>query len=282
MPSVSVVLVTYNRGRLLARTLDTILAQTFRDFELIVCDDCSPDDTPEVVRRYQRLDSRIVYRRNERNLRMPENMNQGIRQARGEYIANLHDGDLYDPELLEKWKGALDGNPEAAFVFNQYGYITDDELIWHVEREELPEVFPGSRLLEGTYYKRWRFGSPVWGTVMARRRLYEKEGYFDPRYGWIADVDMWLRLAEKYQVAYIDAPLIRMWTHDQVPQQFQLDGEHAMVHRMFFESRMRFYRGRPVRRLLEAGRHGAFVTAHNAYLLLLRLNAILRAKARHS
>jgi O-antigen biosynthesis protein len=280
MCPVSVVLVTYNRSALLARTLDTLLAQTFRDFELIVRDDCSPDDTEEVVRTYQRLDNRIVYRRSERNLRMPGNMNEGIRHANGEYIANLHDGDLYDPRLLEKWKLALDRNPGAAFVFHQYGYLTDDEEIWHVEKENLPEVFPGSRLLEGNYYKRWLFGSPVWGTVMARRRLYEEAGYFNPRYSWIADVDMWLRLAEKYQVAYIDEPLIRMWGHDQVPRQFDIPREHGLLHQMFWESRMRHYRGRPVRRLLEAGRHGGFVAAHEAFLFLVRVNARLSGTRR--
>lgn len=275
-PAVSVVLVTYNRSRALADTIDTLLSQTFSDFEMIVCDDCSPDDTEEVVRGYQQHDSRIFYRRNERNLRMPENMNAGIRQARGEYIANLHDGDLYHPHLLEKWKSALDRNPGAAFVFNQYVTLTPDGDA-RIDKEDLPEVFSGSRLLEEVYFRRWRFGSPVWGTVMARRSAYEDVGLFDARFGFLADVDMWLRLAENYDVAYVAEPLIRIISHDKLPQQFMLDDEASLLHRMFWESRMRHYQDRKIRRAVEAARHIAYITKLRIYLFLIRTKgAVMR------
>jgi len=117
---VSVVLTTYKRAHILSQTIDFILRQTLRDFELIISDDCSPDETQAIGRRYEKLDNRVRYRRNNRNLNMPGNLNAGIREARGEYIANLHDGDVYDAHLLEKWAGALDAQPSAAFVFNAY------------------------------------------------------------------------------------------------------------------------------------------------------------------
>jgi glycosyltransferase involved in cell wall biosynthesis len=273
---VSIVLVTYNRAAALAKTIETLLAQTFSDFELIICDDCSPDHTEQVVQSYRKLDPRIRYRRNTSNLRMPENMNRGIRQASGGYIANLHDGDLYDPRLIEKWKSALDRHPDAAFVFNEYADVSAEGDILYVNREDLPEVFPGSTLLEGIFYRRWRFGSPVWGTVMARRDAYERAGLFDSRFGWIADVDMWMRLAENHSVAYIAEPIIRIVDHKELPRQFVIDREAALLHTIFWESRMRFYRGRPLRRIAEACRHAGFVAAHEAYLLAIRMNAARR------
>src|SRR5215469_11147853 len=118
---VSVVLTTYNRANVLSQTIDSILRQTLHDFELIVTDNCSTDGTEEIGRKYEYLDSRVRYRRNDQNLYMPGNLNAGIREARsGEYIASLHDGDLYDVRLLEKWATALERHPSAAFVFNAY------------------------------------------------------------------------------------------------------------------------------------------------------------------
>ncbi len=75
MPRVSIVLTTYNRAEALSKTLDTLLVQSLIDFELIVCDDCSTDRTPEVVTEYAARDPRIIYQRNQRNLRMPGNLN---------------------------------------------------------------------------------------------------------------------------------------------------------------------------------------------------------------
>ncbi|HME71468.1 MAG TPA: glycosyltransferase family 2 protein, partial [Myxococcota bacterium] len=166
---ISVVLTTYKRAHLLARTIDSILVQTNPDFELIVSDNCSPDNTEEIGRKYEALDSRVRYRRNNQNLLMPGNLNAGIREAQGEYVANLHDGDVYDARLLEKWAGALDTYPSAAFVFNAYRSLDELENETKIDREPLPPCFPGTLLLEKIYFRRWRFNSPVWGTVMARR-----------------------------------------------------------------------------------------------------------------
>jgi len=91
---VSVCLVTYNRAGVLAETIESILNQTFSDFELIISDDCSTDNTETVCRKYAEKDGRIKYFRNEKNLSMPANLNLAISRARGQYIANLHDGEF--------------------------------------------------------------------------------------------------------------------------------------------------------------------------------------------
>src|SRR5215472_6933670 len=79
---VSVVLTTYNRAHVLSQTIDSILRQTLHDFELIITDNCSTDGTEEIGRKYEYLDSRVRYRRNDQNLYMPGNLNAGIREAR--------------------------------------------------------------------------------------------------------------------------------------------------------------------------------------------------------
>ncbi len=192
-PSLSVVLTAYNRAHVLERTLDAILGQTYDAFELIVSDDCSTDETARIVEAYAARDKRVRYRRNRVNLNMPGNLNAAIREARGEFVANLHDGDLFDPTLLEKWLAALRGCENAAFVFNAYRVLGPDGSERRIDRVELPRCMPGSLLLERSYFRRWRFNSPVWGTVMARRRAYEAVGPFRDRFGMSSDVDMWMR-----------------------------------------------------------------------------------------
>lgn len=203
-PPVSICLTTYNRSGVLPTTVDSLLAQTYGDFELIINDDCSPDATQEICRAYEKRDSRVRYYRNASNLKMPGNLNAAISHATGEYIANVHDGDLYRPDLIEKWKAALDAQPRAAFVFNQYRAFNKDGSE-RIDRAPL-EQNPSGHEIARQFFR--VFTSCVWGTVMTRRSAYLSTGPFDADYGFISDVDMWLRLARDHEVAYIPEPLI--------------------------------------------------------------------------
>lgn len=275
-PPVSVVLTTFNRADLLGATLDTILMQTYGDFELIVCDDASPDHTEAVVREYAARDRRIVYHRNRRNLRMPENLNEGIRRSRGQYIANVHDGDLYEPNLLEKWSEALNEYPRAAFVFNQYRALNDDGTTHIIFREDLPPVISGRKLLEEIFFLRWQFDSPVWGTVMGRRSAYTDAGLFDSRFTFLSDVDMWMRLAETHDIAYVAEPLISVAGRGAVPRQWTVPRDHLVLRTMFWEARMRHFRNRPLRKFVESARHAGFVAAFQVYRSLCAVNGGLK------
>jgi glycosyltransferase involved in cell wall biosynthesis len=274
VPRVSIVLTTYNRAEALKQTLDTLVTQTLRDFELIICDDASTDNTEDVARRYTAGDRRIVYRRNTRNLRMPGNLNEGIRNAQGTYIANLHDGDIYAPRLLEKWAEALDRFPTAAFVFNQYRALDDKGAEERIYREDLGEIVPGRELLERWYFRRWRFDSPVWGTVMARRDAYISAGLFDPRFSFISDVDMWMRLAEEHDAAYIAEPLISLPSRSALPRKWNIR-EDRLLRTMYWEARMRHFRKRPARKGMEAIRHVCFALAGQAFRTAAASKAIM-------
>lgn len=204
VPPVSICLTTYNRAQALAITLDSLLGQTFGDFEIIISDDCSTDHTEEVCRKYAVSDSRIKYYRNLHNLKMPGNLNAAISRSSGTYVANVHDGDVYRSDLIEKWKTALDSSPSAAFVFNDYMYVSNDGKC-SIHRMPFAPFANGQEI--ALHYFR-TFTSCVWGTVMVRRSAYEKTVPFNSRYGFISDVDMWLRLGRDNDVAYIPEPLI--------------------------------------------------------------------------
>jgi glycosyltransferase involved in cell wall biosynthesis len=275
VPLVSIVLTAYNRAEHLRGTIETLLSQTFGDFELLVCDDVSVDHTEAVAREFAERDRRVQYHRNDRNLGMPGNLNEGICRSRGEYVANLHDGDLYDGDLLEKWVGALQKYPRAAFVFNQYRVLDGSGGVRTIHQEDLPPVFSGARLLEEIYFRRWRFDSPVWGTVMARRTAYIGAGLFDSRFGCIADVDMWMKLAENNDVAYVSEPLITLLARESLPSNWIIPGD--LARQIFWEARMRHFGHRPVRQFGEAIRHASFATACRAYNAACVLNRYRKA-----
>ena len=86
MLPVSICITTYNRAGTLQQTLESVLAQRFDDFELIISDDCSTDETEDIVRSYESKDKRVRYFRNQHNLKMPGNLNAAIQHAQGEYI----------------------------------------------------------------------------------------------------------------------------------------------------------------------------------------------------
>jgi glycosyltransferase involved in cell wall biosynthesis len=276
---VSIVLTAYNRAEALRGTLDSLLSQTFREFELLVCDDMSSDHTETVAREYATRDNRVVYHRNRRNLGMPGNLNEGIRRSRGHFVANLHDGDIYEPDMIEKWVSALESHPGAAFVFNKYRMLNATGETAAIYAEPLPPVFPGRRLLEEIYFRRWLFDSPVWGTVMARRSAYLEAGLFDPRFGCVADVDMWMRLAENHEVAYIGEPLIRLAAPEALPSNWVVSA--GVVRAIFWESRRRHYRKRPLRMMAELGRHLAFSMASRVYLGACRVKLAIATRIRH-
>ncbi len=204
MIPVSICLTTYNRAPVLPLTLDSLLAQSYGDFELIISDDCSTDGTEEICRYYQARDRRVRYFRNSKNLKMPGNLNAAIERANGSYISNVHDGDIYREDLIAKWKEALDSVPDALFVFNAYDAVDPDGS--HKLYEEPFETRVPGVHIANIYFR--GLTCCVWGTVMARSAAYTEFGLFDPAFGFISDVDMWLRLAKGREVAYVAEPLI--------------------------------------------------------------------------
>lgn len=271
--TVSIVLTAYKRPYALAPTLDTLINQTFEDFELLIMDDSPDTATEEVALAYVDRDKRISYIRNRQRLGMPGNLNAGIKLTSRPFVANLHDGDLYDPTLLEKWVQALEACPSAAFVFNGYRALDEDSASNEIFREEgLAPCGSGIKLIQ-EMFGRWSFSSPVWGTVMARRSAYEIVNFFDPRFGLWSDVDMWLRLAEEHSVAYVDEPLIMIPSRKSVPSHaVGLEPEQQRtLEKMFWEARLRHNRGKPLALASEVGRHVAFVLASRGYRRALRI-----------
>ncbi len=207
LPRVSICLLTYKRAHVLPRTIESLLAQSHGDFELIINDDQSPDDTEEVCREYERRDPRVRYFRNAVNLRYAGNQNAALLRATSDYVAIVHDGDVYRPDLIEKWIRALVEQPTAAIVFNALEAMDETGRVVRVYRSSYPPLVRGIELFDEMIRRQ---GSPIFGIVMVRKPLILSVGPFDPRLPTLADVDMWLRLLLRYDAAYIDEPLMRI------------------------------------------------------------------------
>lgn len=116
-PRVSIGMAVYNGERFLAYTLDSLLAQTYRDFELIICDNCSSDGTEAICRAYAAKDARVRYHRNSTNIGVARNFNLSFSLSRGEYFKYTAGDDFYAPSFLEECVAVLDRRPEVVLCY---------------------------------------------------------------------------------------------------------------------------------------------------------------------
>ncbi len=219
---VSIVLITYNRAERLKLSIQDILDQTFKNFELIICDDCSTDSTEEVCRHFAAQDNRIRYFRQSANLQMPGNLNFGIKKSTCEYVAILHDGDRFRADLIEQWYNALSTHKSVGFVFNSIGLTDENDEIIHRYCEFGEGIVLKDHLLKKVFFRRWRFDSPVYGEAMVRKSLIEKYGYLHHQYGFYADVDLWMGLLHDHDAYYCADTIITGPVKAVQPQLFDI------------------------------------------------------------
>ena len=120
---VSIVMPSYNTGRFISETIESILAQSYSDWELIIVDDCSKDNTDDVVTQYL-VDARIRYIKNETNSGAAVSRNRALREAKGKWIAFLDSDDLWEPDKLEKQIAFMENN---GYHFSYTNYVEIDE-----------------------------------------------------------------------------------------------------------------------------------------------------------
>lgn len=151
-PKVSVVCRTYNHSHCINETIDSILSQTFSDWELIISDDCSSDDTVEKIKKYK--DERIKLFVNEKNLGIIGNLNKVISLAQGEYISILDGDDAYLPEKLQKQVNFLDNNPDYGAVFSYLDFIGVNNKIKSIYKDllNIPSGAQEEMLLKFFFY----------------------------------------------------------------------------------------------------------------------------------
>jgi len=194
-PCVSICIPTYKGERTLGAAIESVLAQTLTDFELVVIDDQSPDGTKVLVANY--ADERIRYVRNEANLGPQGNWNRCLSESRGKYFKLLPHDDVLDPACLQRQVAALDADTEhrLALVFSAREVLGPEGQV--LTRRGYPGGMEGridAREVMGACVRRGTnlLGEP--GAVLIRKSLTEKVGLFDATFPYVIDLDYWFRL----------------------------------------------------------------------------------------
>jgi len=203
---VSVVVTTYNRAHLVTETIDSILAQTFQDFELIVVDNFSADNTEDIIKSY--TDRRIRYFKHQNNGVIAVNRNYGISRAQGEYVAFCDDDDLWYPDKLGKCLEAFRQDEEIILVCHDENANHDGKII----RVDICGPY-----VEPMYYNLLFNGNCVFtSAVVARRdRLLGVDGFNEsPDFVGVEDYDLWMRLANLGKFYFIHEVLGEYRVHD--------------------------------------------------------------------
>lgn len=199
---ISIVLPVYNGEKYLRESIDSILSQTYQNWELLILDDCSTDGTARIASEYAEGDKRVRYFRNEVNLRLPRNLNRGFSLAKGDYLTWTSDDNRYKPCALEIMLAALKKDPEAQFSFASCRIIDEvgKEIEYIMVNERSRKSIIGSNCVGACF--------------LYTRKVYEEVGDYDPDYTLVEDFDYWQRVFSQFKVVPIEEILYEYRWHD--------------------------------------------------------------------
>ena len=232
MCRVSVIIPTYNRAAMVYDAVQSVLQQSYTDFEIIVVDDGSTDDTAERLQGLISTSDKIRYMY-QPNQGRSSARNQGIQQARGEYLSFLDSDDCYLPGKLERQVKILDEHPDCAMSFTNYRVMDEHGVI--LDRYGEPDIdLNGNIYPDLLFFKGTVITTPA---VMVRALVLNEVGRFDEGMHICEDLDLWRRIARKSRVLQIKEPMvvIRYRTGEVTDWWKNLTGRKAYYAKAFLE-----------------------------------------------
>ncbi len=197
---ISVVLPVYNGEHRVSRALESILHQTYQNFEVIAVNDCSTDDTNAVLQQFAQMDNRVRVIQNETNLKLPRTLNHGFEEAIGEYLTWTSDDNAYKPEALTMMAKYLDEHEEVDLVYCDFDIV------------QLDGTYKSTVLLLNP--DEMRFENTVGACFLYRRELAKKIGEYDPELFLSEDYEYWLRAYLNGKMHHISEVLYEYGWHD--------------------------------------------------------------------
>jgi hypothetical protein len=209
-PRVSVAIAAYNHAPFVRECIESVQAQTFTDWEIVVTDDGSSDGTAEILRELAATDPRVRFQGFAANQGACVAINDAISRARGEFIAILNSDDRFLPDKLARQVDFLDHNPEQAAVFTRPRLIDErGQPFADTEHKDyrIFEVANRSRRawLDHFFHAGNCLCHP---SVLIRRACYGELGAYDPRLAQLPDLDMWVRVCSRYEIHILDERLV--------------------------------------------------------------------------
>lgn len=201
-PKATVLMPVYNAGKFLREAIDSILNQTFRDFEFLIINDGSTDNSREIIQSYR--DERIRLVDNETNIRLIATLNKGIELARGEYIARMDADDVCLPQRLEKQVAFMDAHPEVGLCgsfLRTLGLEKNYDIAFETEHDRIK-----FRLFFDTHF-------PHPAAMLRKSVMMQHNLRFEKEYIHAEDFEMWNRMAEVCKLAIIPEVLVLKRSH---------------------------------------------------------------------
>lgn len=216
---VSLVVASYNHAEFLARRMDSLVEQTYQDIEILVIDDCSPDNSVEILRRYEAHPKvRLVVR--EKNAGWVAVSNQGVDMSSGEFVLFANCDDDCDPRMVERLVYALQRNPSAGIAFCRSLMVDEDDRVFGddfaIREPAFKQRCTGDVLLSRVEASRFLLHScviPNLSAALFRRECFSEVGYLSSDYRVCCDWDLFFRIAARYDIAYVAESLNRFRQH---------------------------------------------------------------------
>ena len=207
-PKVTVIIPSYNYGHFLGEAIQSVLDQSLQEWELIVVDDGSTDNTREVVAAFVAPRIHYIHQQNRGN---PAARNAALRLAKGEYVAFLDADDVWFPEKLKRQVAQLDSLPPTVGLVYSDVYLFNNEDGTIIRRFMQGRRPPQGRILRELLDTEGWFISDTGSLI--RREVFQRVGLYDESLWWYEDWEMWVRIAATYEVAAMDEPVARCRRH---------------------------------------------------------------------
>jgi len=207
-PKVTICIPTYNYGRFIGQAIESALAQDFTDYELLILDNASQDNTEEVVKSYR--DPRLQYIKNASNLGFVGNINKGLELARGKYLIYLHADDIWYEGILRKEVQLLDENAAVTVVHTAEKLIDSQGKVIKLNKSPWARLTQGPKAFRDYFRLGWYLS---FSSCMMRRSVLTEIGGYDPAFGLLADAGTFLKLCLAGDVAFINECLVGYRLH---------------------------------------------------------------------
>ena len=215
MPKVSVILTSFNHEKYLRESIDSVLSQSFTDYELIIWDDASTDNSWAIIGEYK--DERIVTFRNEKRMRGIWGINKSITEiAKGEYIAIHHSDDAWVPEKLKRQVEFMETHPNIGAAFTYVQTIDEDGIDFTIDDHFYSKIFdqPNRSRHEWLRFFFINGNALCHPSVLIRKHCYSESGLYRNGFGQVGDFDMWIRLCLRFDIHILQERLTKFRVRD--------------------------------------------------------------------
>jgi glycosyltransferase involved in cell wall biosynthesis len=205
-PIVSINLCCYNSERYLRETLQSIIGQTYKDWELVIVNDGSSDSTEAIIHEYQNKGYPIIYQYQD-NKGLGASRNEALKLSRGDYIAFIDHDDIWLPEKLEKQIPLFEKSPK-------YGIVICDTIFFN-NNGDIKQLYAKKKPPTGYVFRQLmlRYFISLETVVIQREALDSLDEWFDVRFNMVEEADFLIRIAYKWEVGYVDEPLAKWRMH---------------------------------------------------------------------